>query len=179
MRVTLATCSYRRRDYEAESMVRELAARNGVVLPRQALASGATVAAPPHRRVAVCVICNRRTAGEMAAQLEAALRATGCVALGSDEAALAAADRVLLLLSRGVLAPPSLALLERAIADDQREGRDRICAVYSEAAGWRFGCDEHCGAPDAVRECLDAHEALTCVPALPRAPALVWMGGCG
>ena len=86
---------YRRRDFEAKSMMRELAMRCGVVLPSD------TRAAADGARVGVCVICNRATAGDMATHIEAVLRENGRVRLGFDAAALAGADKVLLLLSRG------------------------------------------------------------------------------
>eukprot|EP01047_Picozoa_sp_COSAG01_P038333 COSAG01_NODE_3105_length_6577_cov_4.068077_7_plen_207_part_00 len=43
---------------------------------------------------------------------------------------------------------------------DNAAARDRIQAVYSKQAGWQFGCLEHKAAPDAVRSCLDEHEAM-------------------
>ena len=93
--ISRALSRYRRRDFEAKSMMRELAMRCGVVLPSD------TRAAADGARVGVCVICNRATAGDMATHIEAVLRENGRVRLGFDAAALAGADKVLLLLSRG------------------------------------------------------------------------------
>jgi hypothetical protein len=50
--------------------------------------------------------------------------------------------------------------LEQVIATDKAASRDRIQAIYSKRAGWEFGCSEHKAAPDAVRSCLDEHEAM-------------------
>ena len=36
--------------------------------------------------------------------------------------------------------PALLAQLEAMLAQDRRHGADRLVAVYSEAAGWSFGC---------------------------------------
>ena len=88
----------------------------------------------------------------------------------SDEANIASADRVLLLLSRGVLTGDSLSQLERVLVQDEQQHRDRIVAIYSEDAGWTFGCDEHRAASTSIRNCLDAHEAITFRPCDPDGP---------
>ena len=59
---------------------------------------------------------------------------------------------------------PSLELLEQALRIDREQSRDRICAVFNEGAGWRFGCPEQTSASVAVQNCLTAHEALAYRP---------------
>ena len=87
--------AYRKRDFEADAMMRALCVRNGVALPPAAAAptaaAAAGAAAAPLR---VLVICHAATAGAMRADLEAALAATGRVELTSDPAACATADKV-------------------------------------------------------------------------------------
>ena len=82
--------AYRKRDFEADAMMRALCVRNGVALPPAAAAPTAAAAAP----LRVLVICHAATAGAMRADLEAALAATGRVELTSDPAACATADKV-------------------------------------------------------------------------------------
>ena len=70
------------------------------------------------------------------------------------------ADRVLLLLTEGVLEQPSLGVLQDAIAWDAACRRDRIVCVFSTAAGWTFGCKAQQQAPADVQACLNDHEAI-------------------
>jgi len=88
--------AYRKRDFEADAMMRALCVRNGVALPPAAAAptaaaAAAGAAAAPLR---VLVICHAATAGAMRADLEATLASTGRVELTSDPAACATADKV-------------------------------------------------------------------------------------
>ena len=76
----------------------------------------------------------------------------------SGAAELASADKVLLLLSKDVLTPPSLDLLVEALYIDREQRQDRICAVFNEDAGWRFGCPEQSSASTAVQNCLSEHD---------------------
>jgi hypothetical protein len=115
----------------------------------------------------------------MATALELALQDSGRVRLVFNSAAdapeLAAADRVLLLLSKNVLTPTSLDQLEAVVAQDKAANRDRIRAVYSvdraDGGRWVFGCDEHRGTSAAVKQCLDSHEVLTYRAPDPGGPA--------
>jgi len=90
--------AYRKRDFEADAMMRALCVRNGVALPPAAAAPTAAAAAaaagPAAAPLRVLVICHAATAGAMRADLEAALAATGRVELTSDPAACATADKV-------------------------------------------------------------------------------------
>ena len=85
--------AYRKRDFEADAMMRALCVRNGVALP-PAAAAAAAAAGPAAAPLRVLVICHAATAGAMRADLEAALAATGRVELTSDPAACATADKV-------------------------------------------------------------------------------------
>ena len=88
--------AYRKRDFEADAMMRALCVRNGVALPPAAAAPTAAAAAagPAAARLRVLVICHVATAGAMRADLEATLASTGRVELTSDPAACATADKV-------------------------------------------------------------------------------------
>ena len=85
--------AYRKRDFEADAMMRALCVRNGVALP-PAAAAPAAAAGPAAAPLRVLVICHAATAGAMRADLETALAATGRVELTSDPAACATADKV-------------------------------------------------------------------------------------
>ena len=159
--------TYRRRDYEQAAMIRELCLRNGVVLPSVAMAATAVVpGASGGIVIKVFVICNEQSAGQMFADLAVALPAqsSGRLHLTTDPADLDSADKVLLLLSKDVLSPPSLGQLDQALRVDRERQLDRICPVFSEAAGWRFNCPEQNAASPVVQDCLKAHEALSYRP---------------
>jgi hypothetical protein len=72
------------------------------------------------------------------------------------------ADRVLLLLTEGVLEQPSLGVLQDVIAWDAARSQDRIVCIFSTgtAAGWSFGCEAQQQAPTDVQACLNDHEAI-------------------
>lgn len=156
--------TYRRRDFENNAMMRELCFRNGIVLPCSSVETW-----PADRAtVKVFVIFNDRNAAPMLQELQdgtADLRDR--VMFTTDAGTLADVDRVLVLLTAGVLQPPSLQTLMRAIALDKAQSRDRIVALYSELAGWQFGCEEHKTAPLDVQSCLDEHEAIAYRPSDP------------
>ena len=168
---------YRRRDFEQEAMMRELCARNGVALPpinprEDLLVSSA------HDSIVVFVVCQKSTAGSMLTDILDELQACDEIVLSnldelqacdelvvpSDPADIDKASKVLLLLSPNVLTPPSLELLEKVLRIDEDTRTDRICAVFDERTGWRFGCAEQKGAPEIVQNCLAAHEALAYRP---------------
>jgi serine/threonine protein kinase len=166
---------YRRRDFEQRAMMRELCRRNGVVLPQLP---------PILRRVDTCrplrvaVIHNPETGSQMLTDLKTAfepaadrvLLLTGEGGVGLDRDELESADRVLLLLTAGVLGPPPVHHLEAIIEQDARLQQDRIVAAFSEAAGWRFGCDEQLSALPRVKACIDDHEAVAFRPPDPDGP---------
>lgn len=182
-RALLSAVNYRRRDYEQEAMMRELCRRNGVVLP--SLSASATTSshispASPGRATRVFVI-HSGSGAEILCELSAGLKETQLV-LTVDPADLETADRILVVLTSGLLADgsPSLAQLQTAIeldeamaasqAGDVRGGlvrtvsrlkrQDRIVLLFSGQAGWSFGCAEAQRAPARVQQCLDDHEAI-------------------
>ena len=160
--------TYRRREFEHDAMLRELCARNGLRLPPPPAAVGAAVT--PVLRV--CLLCNEATAGTMLPELCAGLISSERVELrtpgdGGENADTSAeldddADKVLVLLTAGVLAAPrTLAALERVLAADAASGADRLVLVFHEAAGWKFGegccrcCTTHPLARAASLPCAD------------------------
>ena len=150
--------TYRRRNFEAEAMMAELCTRNGIVLPQQ------RAEAWPEGRasVRVAVICNEASAGHVLAELLVATTDSRLVCLTHDEAELATADRVLLVLTAGVLTPGSATLqkLEDVLLQDRTSSTDRFVAIFSEQDGWKFGCAEQKSAPAEVQAALEQHEAL-------------------
>eukprot|EP01045_Picozoa_sp_COSAG04_P005723 COSAG04_NODE_269_length_18509_cov_13.576480_2_plen_958_part_00 len=159
--------TFRRRDFEQEAMMHELCRRNGIVLPTVtdqdesalALTSSSTV------HIEAFVVCHTDNASSMVADIRGALAQHPLNAtLTFDVGRIETADKVLLLLSKGVLTGASLSHLQQVLSVDARCHRDRIVSVYSEDAGWAFGCDEHRNAPEEVKQCLDEHEALSFRP---------------
>jgi hypothetical protein len=149
--------TYRRRDFEVDAMMRELCHRNGLVIPKPA-----SVAWPANKPpLRVFVICASETADKMLSQLREALTRTNRILLTQEPEALATADRILLLLTAGVLQRRSLAQLVDTIQRDKAQQQDRIVAVYNAEAGWQFGCEEQKHSSKEVQDCLDNHEAVT------------------
>jgi hypothetical protein len=108
----------------------------------------------------VMVICNHDTAGGILSELRQALESGGNLVLTDDPSECPTVDKVLLLLTHKILVEPSLGLLTRVIELDKDAQQDRITAVFSEEAGWHFGCEEQKSAPPAVQACLNEHEAI-------------------
>ena len=73
---------------------------------------------------------------------------------------LATADRVLVMLTKGVLQSPTLEQLEGVLRHDAAANHDRIVTVFSEPAGWTFGCEEQLQASAEIQQCLSNHEAI-------------------
>ena len=165
--------TYRRRDFEQKAMMQELCHRNGIVVPiGSAETVYATVSRHPSSALRIAVIYNSVTAAGMFTDIKGAFANIvdkDSVVL-TDESELATADRVLLLLSKGVLKSPTLQQLEEVIRLDATAKKDRIVALFSEQAGWRFGCDEHQTATMEIKDCLDAHEAISYRPKDPTGP---------
>ena len=148
---------FRRRDFEVQAMMRELCRRNGVVLPMLSQRPWPD-GTPPKR---VFLVCNGDSATEITRALTDAVaqHAEDRVILLRESTDLPKADKILLVLTRGVLSGDSLAQLNDAICQDKEQQQGRIVAVYSERLGWSFGCPEHQGASPEVREWIDNHEA--------------------
>ena len=170
---------FRRRDFEAEAMIRELCLRRGngderltlqlpTVVDQPTPQGGQPDALDSNHRVKVFFIRNPDTTAEMAAALRDGLRAAPAVGwlleLVTEPAELASAGMVLVLLTAGVLAQgsDSLAQLEACIAQDAAGlvPRDRLAMVYS-VDSWSFAGVEKQTAPAPVQDAINAHEAVT------------------
>ena len=158
---------YRRRDYEAEAMMRELLRRNGLILPMGRVGGAASCQAN-HAPTTVAVLCHRGGAGgDMCDELVGALNRapSGLLAVSEDAQAVDSADKVLLLLSEGVLRGDSLARLRLALAKDRASQIDRLVLVCrTKMEGWNFDKKENAEireAPDEVQAALENHEAIT------------------
>ena len=112
------------------------------------------------------MICNLDSAADIVRALTDAVaqHAKDRVILLREPTDLAKADKVLLVLTHGVLSGDSLTQLKDTIRQDtQRQDtqrQDRVVAVYSEEFGWSFGCAEQESASPEVRACIDNHEAI-------------------
>jgi hypothetical protein len=115
------------------------------------------------------VIQNIATAGDMVATLRDAIEAVLPVQLTESTPD---ADNILLVLTPGILdsKSPQLKMLSECIQADLDSDRDRIIAVFSESAGWEFGCLEQLAAPHLVQACLNEHEAISYRPPQPTGP---------
>ena len=161
----------RRRDYEASAMMRELLRRNGIALPS---ATGPPAAEPAGlstvaqtETTTVYLIGNRHgRGGDMVDTLVHELTASERVIVreGDSQQALADANKVLVLLSEGVLQDASLSELVEALAQDRATSTDRIVMVCrTSSEGWVFGGanPEVAAAPAEVQQALNGHEAIT------------------
>lgn len=158
----------RRCGHEVETMVEELCVRIGLSLPRalrrrwlahrQTPVSVAFIAAPPAPHPAA-----GGEAVQTAEDIRAELVASGRIVIVGAEAA---AERVLLLLSAGVLREGSRSLqrLQKALQADLQAGKERLVVVCSAAAGWDPAGDEHRAAPEVVRDVLGRRRAIVYRP---------------
>jgi serine/threonine protein kinase len=163
--------TYRRRDFEQEAMMHELCRRNGVVLPILTDATTLTPMSSATDHIQVFVIHNRASSGQMLSEFQRAIAEQDLnITFTFDDASIASADKVLMLLSSGVLTGPPLSHLHQVLSLDQEQQRDSIVAVYSEAAGWAFGCAEQRAASAVVQKCINDHEAITFRPSDPEGP---------
>ena len=64
------------------------------------------------------------------------------------------------MLTKGVLQSPTLEQLEGVLRHDAAANHDRIVTVFSEPAGWTFGCEEQLQASAEIQQCLSNHEAI-------------------
>eukprot|EP01043_Picozoa_sp_COSAG02_P010791 COSAG02_NODE_387_length_23294_cov_52.630610_13_plen_1964_part_00 len=159
--------TYRRRDFEFDAMMHALCKRNGLILSAPPSAQW-----PPGRAgdIDVFVIANDHSS-DVLVELETELQSRSRERIAGrlnfiraspqpEPTALRTADCILLCLSREILQSPYVDQLDYAIRLDEHAGIDRITAIYSETAGWSFGCPEHRSAREEIQQCLDAHEAL-------------------
>jgi len=145
----------RRRDFEEEAMMHKLLTQNGVSVPRKA-----RFVVPTGPPLCVFTLFNPSTVGDMFNDLqhEVVVRFGDRIQFTQDVALLPTAERVLVLLSAGVMAVVA-AELERVLVTDGQRG-SRLQLVFSEAAGWSFGCAEQSLAPPAIKDALNNHEAM-------------------
>jgi len=79
---------------------------------------------------------NRESAGQITEEVRAQVAGQEeRIVLTEDQAELGSADCVLLLLSKGVLSPPTLQQLDKVLALDKASGNDRLVGAYSEEGG--------------------------------------------
>ena len=138
-------------------MMRELCLRNGVALP-----SGDDTLDPVAMRV---FVIRHELTGTLLEDVAAQMWQNHAeITFTEDITELETAARVLLILSAGILASPTLETLEAVLRADAASGNDRLVCVYSEAAGWSFGCAAQREAPQQVRP--NNNLALTCTELL-------------
>ena len=154
--------TFRRRQYEQDAMICELCNRIGLALPDPVTVAPAVHAS--ETALQVVVISNAKTAAKIVAEvLPELVKSSRRVDIRSSPTKedVVSADRVFLVLSKGILEEPTRSLLEEAIRIDRAKSQDRIVAMYSEDAGWHFGCNEHTQSSKEIRNCLNRHEAIT------------------
>jgi hypothetical protein len=159
---------HRRRDYEADTMMRELLRRNGLALPMVASGNTARCELQPNQQgpTRLAVLCNRGgSGGDMCDELLGELERVKLLDVSEDAQAVDSADKVLLLLSDGVLQGDTLASLCRVLEADRAARMDRLVLVCrTKQEGWSFDKEENKDlrdAPDEVRTALKDHEAIT------------------
>ena len=150
---------YRRREYEASAMMQELCRRNGLVLPRQPVQVNSNCGDVPLR--VFCISSQSSSTVSLLADVVAHIGPQ--FIFTQDPTELVSADRVLLVLTPGILQSRADWLL-RVIHTDATNLQDRITALFSEDSGWKFGCDEQQTAHPAIQVCLNEHEAITFRP---------------
>eukprot|EP01048_Picozoa_sp_COSAG05_P004131 COSAG05_NODE_212_length_13942_cov_18.039659_5_plen_1501_part_00 len=144
--------TYRRRDYEVESMMRELCRRSGLSLPQQHQRH-----TTPDIEAKVFVICNVHTSETLLSSLQGPLESSG-IRLTQEVGDLESADYTLLVLTTGVLHTNEIHLMQ-AIALSKNSANDTIVVVYDEAT-WQFDSDEIHAANPEVQQCIKDHEAI-------------------
>lgn len=148
--------TYRRRDFEVDAMMRELCRRSGLRVPKpmpEPWPDGKSA-------TTVFVIFDADSGASIRDELRTELELGERIEFLDESADPASADRVLLLLTKGVLHGTSLDWLIQTIEEDARKGQDRVVAVYSQDKGWHFGCEEHKTASATVQAYLNDHEAI-------------------
>jgi hypothetical protein len=173
--------TFRRRNFEAESMMRELCRRSGLTLPlvkksaalAKARKSAALAPMGKADTLSVFVVYHKETGFKILRVLQAELEKRKCdrdygqnIELMTQPEMLHNADSVLLLLTPGVLQEPSLGQLQQVLAQSMEDHKDRLSVLFSQYDGWTFKpkAVEHQNAPTAVQACLDQHEAIAWRP---------------
>ena len=147
---------YRRRNYESEAMARAIWERHGEQLPTPEMAP--LVCTVPVKLFVICESKNE-TAEMMRRQICDRLCLGNHITICVD---MASSDKVLVLLIEGVLqcGGHSLSQIEECLCYDQAHGKDRVCFVDNENAGWSFGGLEHTGSSATVKCAINEHESL-------------------
>eukprot|EP01045_Picozoa_sp_COSAG04_P000845 COSAG04_NODE_24_length_37684_cov_50.391060_11_plen_2361_part_00 len=172
--------TYRRRNFEADAMMRELCSerRMGTKLVAPDPNPALNPREKPRRVLAIYNTDADSKYGRLAAKmfdiLERELDKRVIQLVNSGDEAIDAAeelrtvDHVLLLLTAGVLRNDksrSRELLEAAVDMNKKNQQhfDFMTAVHSEEAGWEFQGEEHTAREnsEAVTEWLDDHESIT------------------
>eukprot|EP01043_Picozoa_sp_COSAG02_P002145 COSAG02_NODE_49_length_45106_cov_298.436177_2_plen_965_part_00 len=175
--------AFRRRDYEQQAMVEELCRRNGVCLPgvskAKAIETNRTARGASHLPAAqrnIFVIYNEDSAQKMVddiqigfdeGSLQGRARLSYCSQehLDSWSSEIDTADKVLLLLSAGVLDKRCLVKqLEHVLLHDLAGNGDRDRVIMLHGEDWRFGCVSQMNAPPVVRTWIESHESLSFRP---------------
>lgn len=163
--------TYRRRDYEADAMMKELCRRNDLHLPtRNKECREESDMADLHKPVGsfnkvwtgllrVMIIAKSATVGQDI-ENELTRMTAGHIQFTRAADSVHAVDKVLLILTSGVLESPTLDVLEEALLMDEGTNRDRLSCVFIEELGWTFGCQEQKSASEAVQTALVNHEAI-------------------
>lgn len=162
--------TYRRRDYEADAMMKELRRRNNLHVRTKNKEcrhhdmplihnSGAAFSELQTGHMRVMILAKDAKVGQ---DIEAGLTkmTAGHIQFTRNTESIRAVDRVLLILTGGVLQSPCLAVLEEALLVDEETNKDRLICVFIEELGWTFGCQEQKSAPEAVQAAILNHEAI-------------------
>jgi serine/threonine protein kinase len=156
--------TYRRRDYETDAMLKQICLHAGVALPAAVQQLQPPQSLNSTKHTLVFVICRRGALGDIADLLISALAAAPGITLTEDATLLQSADKVLVLLTEGVLQEARLAQLITVLECDDEMCRDRLVFVCQpQRAGWTFGLHnpDVAAAPDRVQAALNDHEAVT------------------
>ena len=135
--------------------------RAGAALPANVSASQSPQS---DKHMSVFVICRRGGRGDIADVLISALSAAPGITITEDPTLLQAADKVLVLLTEGVLRDQRLTQLIDVLECDGAAQRDRLVFVcQTESEGWVFGNrnPDISAAPKCVQNALNEHEAIS------------------
>ena len=152
--------TYRRRDYEQASMMRELCRRRSIPLPSKPTPT------PASQLTSVSLVYASHSSGGIVADIKQQIGSMDAgIVFTEDETELASTDRVLLFLSRGVLEESGAPLRQlcEVLRLDKASGHDRLVCAYSEQAGWEFDGPEQRAASAEVQAVLNDHVIILIV----------------
>lgn len=160
---------HRRRDFEADSMIRALCASMGIKLPSNTMQiSGTNGGLVSEETIEVAVLGEQYWGGE-ASLLIGALRENPSVAITepTKREEVLRADRVVFFLSDAALSGASVNLLLAVLDQDQDLVKGRIIFIcHSEKDGWKFGGENQAinKSPRQVQVALNENEAIVYRP---------------